>query len=182
MNHWTSFVVKLPRILRVATGGIILAVQACAPSHPFGNGREPTMADWAKVEDDVRRYKIEREKFDKSHPLVGRMAEAVAQELSADGYVCEIGHMDLPKPPKGDGRGYFVRTPLLFCESKSSTHDDFCAERHVVLDVAWPDTNVGLPELQGQMGEVAVTQRTFRCETPNDVAIRLRRRQQGRQE
>jgi len=175
-------VMKWLRIVRFATGGALLLVQACASSPMLDGGRELTMADGAKIEEGLRRLNVESEKFDAIHPLVGKLARAAAQELIADGYVCEVGYLDLPKRSKIDGRGVFVKTPLLFCEAVSTVPDDFCVERHVVLDVAWPDFNASRSVLTKQMDEVVVTQRTFRCDTSAAVAIRLKHRQEGRQD
>jgi hypothetical protein len=173
---------KLLRIIRFAAGGVFFAMQACAPLQLPGSGGEPTMAQWARVEEDLRRANIERQKFDASHPLVGKRAAAAAQELIADGYQCEVGLMDSVRSVPGELRIVPAKKALLFCERKSSDPEDFCAERFVRLAATWPDINVSLSVLKEQMDEVVVTQRTFRCDTPADVAIRLKHRQEGRQD
>jgi hypothetical protein len=175
------FMTKLAAV-RFSAGWLLIAIQACATIEFNGSGHEPSRAQWARVEENLKRLNVESEKFDASHPLVGKLAGVAARELIADGYLCEVGYLDLPKRPKEDGLGVFVRTPLLFCEASSSIPGDFCVERHVVLDVAWPDINAGQSVLTTQMDEVVVTQRTFRCDTPAAVAIRLKHRQEGRQD
>jgi hypothetical protein len=173
---------KLLHILRLAGGGVLLAMQACAPLQLPGSGREPTMAQWARVEEELRQTNIESAKFDASHPLVGKRAAAAAQELIADGYQCEVGLMDSVRSVPGELRIVPSKKALLFCERKSADPADFCTERHVRLAATWPDITVGLSVLKEQMNEVVVTQRTFRCDTPADVAIHLKHRQEGRQD
>lgn len=182
MSHGPIPVMKWLRIVRLAAGGAILLVQACGSFPMLDGRRELTLADGAKIEEGLRRLNIESEKFDASHPLVGKTAGTAAQELMADGYQCDVGLMDSVRSVPGELRIVPAKKALVFCESKSSDPADYCKERHVRLAATWPDITVGLSVLKAQMDEVVVTQRTFRCDTPVDVAIRLKHRREGRQD
>ncbi|WP_220454551.1 hypothetical protein, partial [Ralstonia solanacearum] len=147
-----------------------LSLLACTEPSP---GRPITEEGWKRVEQEVKLTRLEREKFDASHPLKGQVAGPALRQLHDEEYVCHIGYLDLPRIAKGTLATFeFVRTPMVFCMQGSTQPDDFCVERHVNLNIGWQDPKAPESELSSQLASSVITDRVFRCDTASDVKRR----------
>ncbi|QCX49357.1 hypothetical protein [Ralstonia pseudosolanacearum] len=147
-----------------------LSLLACAEQP---RGRPITAEGWKRIEEEVKLTRLEREKFDASHPLKGQVADPALRQLHDEGYACHIGYLDLPRIAKGTSATFeFVRTPLVFCMQRSTQPDDFCMERHVNLSIGWQDPKAPESELRAQLISSVITDRAFRCDTASDVKHR----------
>jgi hypothetical protein len=96
----------------------------------------------------------EDEKFDEHRALKGENANAVLHILERGGYTCRIGYLN-PLHARASGLTFdAVLTPLLFCKQGSADPSDFCAERHVNLEIGWRDPKATEQELRSQLHPV----------------------------
>lgn len=147
--------------------GTGLSLAACADRLP---GKPLTAEDFEIAAAKAKLLGLERQKFDASHPLKGKIADTAMRQLHDEGYTCHIDFLDLPRIAKGTLTTMeFVRTPMVFCMQRSTQPNDMCVERHVNLSIGWQDPKAPEPELRSQLTSSVITDRAFRCDELSDV-------------